>query len=222
MWVVVAAGVGYLGAKDLQRRSTNQAIDAAKIQTETAGDVAVQTAELLDKQYQQTRTDLGDFSERGTEAVNVLAERVAAGPGEFETSPGYDFRLGEGTKARERSAAARGTVLDPSTQKALTRYGQDYATSDYDNFLRRYYDSLTPLQSLTSTGLSAAGGTAAAGARATEGIVGGYRDTIPFAGSEQFAQAEGTAAQGNLLSDFAGQTAQAIGIRQGIKDRSEF
>lgn len=42
----------------------------------------------------------------------------------LENTPGYQFQMGEGTKALERGAAARSGVLSGSESKALTRYGQ--------------------------------------------------------------------------------------------------
>ena len=45
--------------------------------------------------------------------------------------PGYQFRLEEGQKALERSAAARGTLLTGGTAKALQRYGQGLASQEY-------------------------------------------------------------------------------------------
>ena len=50
----------------------------------------------------------------------------------LQNSPGYQFRLGEGLKALERSAAARGTLLTGGTLKGLTRYGQEFASNEYD------------------------------------------------------------------------------------------
>jgi hypothetical protein len=44
----------------------------------------------------------------------------------MQNDPGYQFRLAEGTKALERSAAAKGGLLTGGTAKALERYGQDY------------------------------------------------------------------------------------------------
>ena len=70
---------------------------------------------------------------------------IEQGPGEFVGSPGYEFRFGEGVKALERGASARGGVLSGRTQKALVEYGQQFATSEYDKFLNRYYQSLNPL-----------------------------------------------------------------------------
>lgn len=59
---------------------------------------------------------------------------VAPTQGELEASSGYQSRLSAGLQGMNRSAAARGTVLSGGTQKALARYGQDYASNEYGNF----------------------------------------------------------------------------------------
>src|SRR4029453_14092195 len=51
----------------------------------------------------------------------------------LEQSPGFQFRLGEGLKALEKSAAARGTLLTGGTLKGLQRYAQDFASNEYQN-----------------------------------------------------------------------------------------
>ena len=104
------------------------------------------------RQYNQTRTDQMPWMTAGSNALTKLVDKVNAGPGEFTKSPGYDFRLAEGEKALTRNAAATGGTQSGKTMKALTRFGQDYATNDYDNFLRRYYESLNPLQSISGLG----------------------------------------------------------------------
>ena len=45
--------------------------------------------------------------------------------------PGYEFRKREGQKAYETSGAARGMQLSGPQAKALTRYGQDFASGEY-------------------------------------------------------------------------------------------
>jgi hypothetical protein len=52
---------------------------------------------------------------------------------QLEASPGYQSRLAAGLLAENRSAAAHGTVLNGGTQQALARYGQDYASNEYQN-----------------------------------------------------------------------------------------
>lgn len=52
-------------------------------------------------------------------------------------SPGYQFRLGEGTKALERSAAAKGTLRTGGTLKDIMDYGQKTAADEYANVFGR-------------------------------------------------------------------------------------
>lgn len=116
--------------------------------------------------YQQQRKDTAPWREGGAWGINELTNMIKKGPGEFEESPGYQFRLKQGLDAIERGAAARGGQLSGAEQKALARYGQDYATSDYDNFLARYYQSLNPYQSLAGLGLTGTGMVTNAGSNA--------------------------------------------------------
>src|SRR5262245_4034208 len=53
-----------------------------------------------------------------------------------QNDPGYAFRRAEGQKALERGAAAQGVLLTGGTEKALSRYNQDYASNEY----QRVYD----------------------------------------------------------------------------------
>ena len=104
------------------------------------------------------------YREAGTNALSTLQDKMAAGPGEFETSPGYQWRLNQGINALERASSARGgtgALFDPRLYKELMEYGQGMATEEYDKFLDRYYQSLTPYQWMTgSVGLPSAGASA--------------------------------------------------------------
>ena len=104
----------------------------------------------------------------GEGALNRLSTGLAAG-GEFatpfsktdwKTDPGYAFRLSEGMKALDRTAAARGGLISGSALKAATRYGQDMGSQEYQNAFNRYYaertNMLQPLQSLAGVGQSSA------------------------------------------------------------------
>ena len=53
------------------------------------------------------------------------------------TDPGYNFRIGEGQRALERGAAARGGLLSGGFGRKLTRYAQDYASNEYTNVYNR-------------------------------------------------------------------------------------
>jgi hypothetical protein len=74
--------------------------------------------------------------------------------------PGYQFRLSEGMKGLERSAAARGGLLSGGTLKGIQRYGQDMASQEYQNAFNRYQaertGTLNPFQSMAGQGQSTA------------------------------------------------------------------
>jgi len=100
----------------------------------------------------------------------------------LEQSPGFQFRLGEGLKALERSAAARGTLLTGGTLKGLQRYAQDYASGEYGQRVNQ-------LSNLAALGLNAAGG--AGNAASSYGQSGG--DLLTQAGNAQAAGQVGAA-----------------------------
>jgi hypothetical protein len=120
-------------------------------------------ADLQYKQYQDTVARQKPFYDVG---VNALPELVQAskytpfGMAQFQADPGYAFRLSEGQKALDRTAAARGGLLSGSALKAATRYGQDMASQEYTNAFNRYQAErqarLGPLQSLTGMGQTTA------------------------------------------------------------------
>jgi hypothetical protein len=56
---------------------------------------------------------------------------------EAGASPGFRFRLDEAMKAIERGGAANGTLLTGRHGKELMRYGQDYASAEYDKVYNR-------------------------------------------------------------------------------------
>jgi hypothetical protein len=97
--------------------------------------------------------------------ANETATPVAMTPGYdgFQASPGYEFRLSEGIKAAERSAAARGLLGSGGTLKAIQRYGEGLASSEYENYSNR-------LAALAGIGQTATNATSAAGQSAAQGI----------------------------------------------------
>lgn len=54
-----------------------------------------------------------------------------------QNDPGYQFRLDQGTKALERSAAAQGNLLTGNTARDVNSYAQDYASNEYGNVYNR-------------------------------------------------------------------------------------
>lgn len=83
--------------------------------------------------------------------------------GGYTKTPGYDFRLNQGLDAIQSSAAARGGLYSGAAMRDALKYGQDYATGEYTNYLAR-------LAGMTDTGVAAAGNQANAGANMGAGV----------------------------------------------------
>lgn len=95
---------------------------------------------------------------------------------DFEADPGYGFRMSEGMKALERSAAARGGLLSGSTLKGIQRFGQDTASQEYINAFNRYQtnrsNQLNPLQSLYGGGQTSTNLLSNAAGQTGQGVAG--------------------------------------------------
>ncbi len=73
----------------------------------------------------------------------------------FQTSPGYQFTLDQGTQAALRGASAAGMLNSGNTLTALSQYGTGLANQEYGSWLDR-------LNGLSGQGLSAANGASGA------------------------------------------------------------
>lgn len=170
-WVTAAVigGSALLGASSANRAAGEQA-DAATRAAETQAAAARYAADLQQKQYEENVGRQRPFYEAG---VNALPELVSAsrytpfGMNQFTADPGYAFRLSEGQKALERSAAARGGLISGGAMKAATRFGQDMGSQEYTNAFNRYQTErearLGPLRTLTGMGGTTASNLGAAG-----------------------------------------------------------
>jgi len=113
----------------------------------------------------------------GEQALNKLiplTDYQTFGMNQFQADPGYGFRMSEGMKALERSAAARGGLLSGATLKGIQRFGQDLGSQEYQNAFNRYQAEraarLGPLQSLAGVGQTTAQQIGEAGMRTAANI----------------------------------------------------
>jgi hypothetical protein len=124
------------------------------------------------------------------------------GMDQFQADPGYGFRMSEGMKALERSAAARGGLLSGSTLKGVSRFGQDLASQEYQNAFNRYQIErqarLNPLQSLMGAGQSSTNTLTGAAGQLGQGLAQGY-------GNLGQARASSYVGMGNALTGALGQ-----------------
>ena len=136
--------------------------------------------------------------------------------------PGYAFRLNEGIKALDRSAAARGGLLSGNQLRGVTQFGQDYATNEYQNAFNRYQAErsarLNPLQSLAGQAQSTANTlTNAAGnlgsSEAAALMAGGNAAAAGLIGAGN-ARASGYIGSANAISNALGQGVNYYGQQQ--------
>lgn len=158
---IASAGVGIYAANK-----------AASAQTKAAQQASDTQMQMFDKQ-----TALQEpFRQGGITSQNRLMDLLglsqntgAQGYGsaaqpfsqqQFTQDPGYAFRLSEGMKALEHSAAARGGLISGAAMKGAQRYGQEMGSQEYMNAFNRYQTErqalLNPLQSLMGAGQTSA------------------------------------------------------------------
>lgn len=118
--------------------------------------------------------------------------------------PGYQFRLSEGMKGLERSAASRGGLLSGGTLKGIQRYGQDMASQEFTNAFNRYQaertGTLNPYQAMAGQGQSVA-------------------NTLTNTGMN-YANQAGEAYQGAANARASGYVGGANAINQGVSGLS--
>lgn len=199
-WVAGSVAASTLvGAYSSSRASSAQQQSAGEA-TQAQRDIADQQTALQREQYLKQLELNEPFRQAGLTGQNMLLSQLQGGPyasakfggvagydpasamrnfgqGDFQADPGYAFRLSEGMKALDRTAAARGGLLSGATLKGAQQYGQGLASQEYQNAFNRYQanraqqaqeygnafnrfqtertNTLAPLQSLAGVGQSA-------------------------------------------------------------------
>ncbi len=154
--------------------------NAAKDAANTQAGATDRAAAATERQYQQNRADMTPWREAGVTALNQQTAGMVPGGdfnrdftlSDFTADPGYQYRLDQGREALEGSAAARGQLLSGGTLKALTRYGQDQGSGEYQSAYQRFNADrdrrFNRLSAVAGTGQTATNNIATMGAAATE------------------------------------------------------
>lgn len=204
--IAITAGVsaaGAIGGGVLAKKGADN-------QAKAALSAADANSKLQWKMFNQNRTDQLPWIKAGQGAVSNLAGLV--GPGgelskdftaaDFQKDPGYDFRLAEGQKALERSAASKGNLFGGGTLKALDRYNQNFASNEFENAYNRFQSNrqtrYNQLAGLAGLGQNSAQGVGEAGQNAATNI-----GNVNFEGQTQAAnaQAAGLGAIGQTIGN---------------------
>ncbi len=106
-----------------------------------ANGITPQGSQVTDPQgYQQMRQQVIFGS-------NLMPEQqrlsdLLNNPSSIESDPSYQFRLGQGNQAINRSAAAKGMLGSGNVLAELAKYGQGMASQEYGNQFNRLSDLL--------------------------------------------------------------------------------
>jgi len=224
--IVGGAVVGAYATSQASKAQSSAANRATDVAAQTAGEQTALQREIFEKQLELQKP----FREAGLAGQNRLLEYLGLGgtktapgygkyataeftPAKFQADPGYAFRMSEGMKALERSAASRGGLLSGATLRGIQRYGQDLASQEYTNAFNRYQaertGTLNPLQSLAGTAQTSAntlGQQAGQYGANVSNILGAYGSSAQAnALNAGNAQASGYIGLGNVVSGGIGQ-----------------
>ena len=165
---LIGGGLAAAGGLASSLIGSNAATTAASDQ-EQASQSAIAEQQ---REFDQQQTNYAPWLAAGTGALGQLTAGTAPGgslvtpygqtyqaPAPFtaptgvdeSNDPGYQFRLAQGNQAIQRAAAAGGGAFSGGTLKALSRYGQDYASNEYSNVYNR---ALTGYNTNVNTGLN--------------------------------------------------------------------
>lgn len=155
----LAVGIGAaasIGSAVIGSKAAGKAADAQVSAADRAANLQHQDAQAsLDfqkQEWEQQQKNAQPWITSGQGAISTLSNDLKNGTyhdfqGTFtaptaateQNDPGYQFRLAEGQKAMERTAAARGGLLTGGTAKAEQAYGQDYASNEFDKVYNRQF-----------------------------------------------------------------------------------
>jgi len=229
---VVGAGSSLIGSSNAADAQREAAAQSAAIQKEMTDKSIAAQREMFDI----GRADLAPDREGGTTAQNQLLTLLGIGGdktaqdygryakdfgmSDFTTDPGYQFRLEQGMRAINASAAAKGMGMSGANIKGATEYGQNLGSQEYQNAFNRYQTNraaqLDPLFKLYTGGQASAAGSAAQAG--TLGANLGQTYTAAGQGQAQAAVAGGNAAASGYLN-----SANAVtnALNQGVSSYAQ-
>lgn len=152
-WVAGAIALSTVGGAVMSKQAADSAARAQRQAAQTSADVQER---MFNKQI--------ELQEPWRQAgMNALAQIGGGFTGKVDLTqdPGYAFRLAEGQKALERTAAARGGLLSGGAVREAMRYGQGMASQEYQNAYNRALTQYNTLASLAGVGQTSAGNMAA-------------------------------------------------------------
>lgn len=136
---IINAGADLLGFGPASKQA-----DATENAANISAAASREATQLQKEMWQTQRSDQMPWLNAGTNALTQMQgyrapSRFQFGANEFNANqdPGYAFRLKEGMKALEGSAAARGGLLSGNAMRAAVGYGQEMGSQEYQGAYNR-------------------------------------------------------------------------------------
>ena len=207
--------LGYMGAQDAADAAT-QGAQASAAATERSSQANIDFQKWL--WGEQTKLQQ-PYMEAGGGALSDVQDKLATGFQFNQDDPSYQFRLNQGLGSLESSAAAKGMQLSGQNLKDVTKFSQDYASTEYGNAYNRWQSDLRNDFSLAQMGQAAASGVAgqggAMGAQVSSSIGAGGRAQSQMYSDVGNINAAGAMAPYNTLMDVGQMYASGGGFGGG-------
>jgi hypothetical protein len=126
----------------------------------------IQNAEnTVQGMYNQDSPYYQPFIQNGTAAANQATQMAQNGftQTQFQQSPGYAFNMQQGLQAINNAQSVRGGALSGGAQRAMSNYGQQNASNEFQNAYGRYANNINQLNSIGNQGLQATNSLASLG-----------------------------------------------------------
>lgn len=197
-------------------KAANAQVNAANYAAELQHEDAQAGLDFEKQQYADTQKIEAPYISAGTSALGSLQDLLSGKvtPNE-QNDPGIAFRLQQGEQALNRSAAARGNLLTGGTAKALTEFGQNYGSNEFNNIFNRYATVAGFGQNSAATQANA--GNNSAGQVANTLLTSGQQQSNDIQNAAA-ARASGYASQGNIwgstLGNIGGDLTQTILLKE--------
>jgi hypothetical protein len=222
---VVGAAVSSNASSKASKAQANSTREASNAQLQAQRE----SIEFQQAQADQARADREPWRQEGVNSLSQLSARIAPGGdlmrtfgmSDFQKDPGYQFRLDEGMKGLNNSAAARGGLLSGAALKEASQYTQNFASNEFGNASNRFVANQTNqfnrLASLADVGQTAANQNGQTSMQLGQNVGDGMRSTANIIGSNMIgagnARASGYIAQGNALTN---------GLNQGVSAWNQY
>lgn len=201
MGILGAAAVGAVGAVGGGLIQANAAKSAAGTQAAAADQASNNTLAM----FNTTQTNLAPFRQAGQNALGQLSGELGnlttpfqPTTAQLQSTPGYQFTLGQGLQAAQNSFASQGLGTSGAAEKGAVNYAEGLAGTTYQqqfqNYLTQNQQIYGMLGNLGSLGENAAATTGSQGLTAT-----GQSGAFTTAGAA--ASAAGTVGAANATAN---------------------